>query len=166
VLIQVEQAAQGGHYYWALFGPTSAVLVALVGWLIVERFARLRERRSDLRTLIQILDDSIDRIVDLAASFYALDGSAQEASVIATSLKAKLATLATHLNTIRQGGVTLNTDLEMKAFRQSVTGGAFESVMRPAIDLNSVKLATIRMAGEDLSLKIKAEFFRSITGKV
>ena len=164
--IQIGQAANKGLDWWSLIGPSSTLAVAIVGWLIVERFARKRERRTDLRTLIQVLDDSIDRIVSLAGDFYAIDGSDKQAQVIANSIKAKLATLATHLNTIRQGGVELNTDMEMKVFRQAVTGDAFESAVRPAIPLDSVKMATIRMAGEDLSLKIKAEFFRSITKKM
>ena len=166
MLIQIGQATAEGVNWWTLFGPTSALVAATVGWVIVERFARMRERRADLRTLIQILDESIDRIVVLAADFYALDGQDKQSPVIADSIKAKLATLATHLNTIRQGGIELNTDMEMKIFRQSVTGGSFESAARPAIPLDSVKMATIRMTGEDLSLKVKAEFFRSITKKL
>jgi hypothetical protein len=164
--VQIGQAAEKGLDWWTLAGPSSTLLAAIVGWLIVERFARRRERRTDLRTLIQVLDDSIDRIVNLAADFYALDGKDKQAPIIANSIKAKIATLATHLNTIRKGGVELNTDLEMRTFRQAVTGGAFESAERPPISSDSITMATIRMAGEDLSLKVKAEFFRSITGNM
>lgn len=164
--VQIGQAVDKGTDWWTLVGPASTLIAAIIGWVIVERFARKRERRTDLRTLIQVLDDSIDRIVTLAGDFYALDGKDKQAPIIANSIKAKLATLATHLNTIRQGGVDLNTDLEMKTFRQAVTGDAFESAVRPPIPLDSVKMAAIRMTGEDLSLKVKAEFFRSITKKL
>jgi hypothetical protein len=164
--IQIGQAVDKSADWWTLIGPASTLIAAIIGWVIVERFARKRERRTDLRTLIQVLDDSIDRIVTLAGDFYALDGKDKQAPIIANSIKAKLATLATHLNTIRQGGVDLNTDLEMRTFRQAVTGDAFESAIRPPIPLDSVKMATIRMTGEDLILKVKAEFFRSITKKL
>ncbi len=164
--IQVGEATSAGIGVWTVFGPTSALLVTLFGWWIVERFARQRERRSDLRALIEVLDDSIDRIVQLSFEFYSLDGKEEQAAIFASSIKAKIATLATHLNTIRQGGIELNTDSEMKAFRKAVTGGAFESLLRPSIDAKSVKMETIRMTGEDLSLKVKAEFFRSITKKM
>ncbi|MEL7707446.1 hypothetical protein AAG593_04885 [Citromicrobium bathyomarinum] len=149
---------------WTALGPASALVVALIGWWVVEKFARARERRSDLRALIKILDDSIERIVEQSLDFYSIAGNDPRAPLIANSLKAKLATLATHLNTIRTGGIDIQTDFEMKAFRQAVTGGAFESSLRPVIAGDSVKFQTIVMAAEDLRLKVKAEFFRKIAG--
>lgn len=161
--ITIGESASNQFDFWTIAGPAAAILAALAGWLVVERFARARERRADLRSLISILDDSIERIVEQAVDFYSVPGDDKTAQVIANSLKAKLAALSTHLNTIRHCGINLNTDLEMKAFRQAVTGGAFESAIRPVIPTDCLKFRKISMTAEDLSLKVKAEFFREIT---
>ncbi len=148
--------------WWSLAGPGATIVVALIGFVIVERFARAREKRSDLRVLLEVFGDSVSRVVSDACEFYVLDGSDAKARALGTGLKAKLQALFEHMETMRAGGMNLVTDDELKKLRQEVTGGAFESLIRPPIPANSAKIHDISVVAEDLKLKVEAEFYRKL----
>lgn len=165
MLITISPATSASPDWWSLLGPAATILVALIGWMIVEKFARDRERRSDLRLLLSSVSESIGRIVSDASDFYCLDGRDPKALALSQGLKSKIQTLSEHLTTLRTGGMELDTDQELKALRQQVTGGSFDSLVRPACSPDAQKLHLIALSAEDLTLKIEAEFYRKLISK-
>lgn len=155
----------GGSDLWSVLGPASTVFVALIGWIIVERYARAREVRSDLRLLSQSVVESIDRIAIESFEFYSLDGRDPKASALSLSIKSKIQTLSSHLTTLRTGGMRIETDSELVALRQEITGGAFESALRPPCEPDSTKMLQIRSVCENLKSKVESEFYRDLIGR-
>jgi hypothetical protein len=155
----------GGSNFWSILGPASTILAALIGWIIVERYARGREVRGDLRLLSQSVVEAIDRIALESFEFYSLDAKDPKASALALSIKSKIQTLSSHLTTLRAGGMRIETDPELLALRKEITGGAFESALRPPFQPDSAKMLQIRSVCENLKSRVESEFYRDLIGR-
>lgn len=130
--------------------------------MFVERFARARERRADIRTLITAFEAAVEDIVQSACTYYALAGSDARAIAIGTAIKAKLSRLHKHLEVLSTSGLKVDANDQLKVFRQTVTGGEFESFNRIAQPEGSHLYMKVANAGQDLSGTVKIELFRRL----
>lgn len=148
-----------------IWAPTAvAILVALAGWYLVERFARKREKRADLRELSKAFAGSVDDIVLTASGFYRLNGADPRSFALAASLRAKLSDLPKILNTFADAGMQFDATSQMKRFRQAVTGNDFDSLARTATEPNGQIYNVIAGAAQDLVRQVNFSIFNKLLG--
>jgi len=146
-----------------LWSPTIvAVIVALMGWYLVERFARKREKRSDLRALARAFSASVDDIVITASELYRLNGADPRSFALAASLRAKLGDLPKVLKTFDDAGMKFDTTMQMKCFRQAVTGNDFDSLSRQASPPDGHIFNMIAAAAQDLTRQVSFSIFNKL----
>ena len=144
----------------ALVPSLVAALLVVLGWRVLERFARERERRGDLREAVKIFREVVDEVTVAAASFYQLPGDSPAAITVARTIRAKIGVLPDYLDTIRGAGMVLTTDDALRMFRQAVTGGEFDSFTRRPQPAGAPSGDSIVMAGQHLSRAVQTELFR------
>lgn len=150
---------------FATFAPgllTAAFVV--IGWIVVERFARARERRADMRELSKIFSSAVDDVVATAHEFYLLSGRHQRASALATLIRAKLGALPRLLEAIRETGFDIEANDQLRHFRQSVTGGTFDQSDRIASVPDAAIFPEITAAGRSLAAEVQIALIRKMSG--
>jgi hypothetical protein len=140
----------------------AAVVVAALGWFVIERFARERERRADLREMVKGFGTSVDDIVQTAAEFYGLSGSEPRALLLASAIRAKISGLQRIVAAINEAGLSLEVNDQIRLFRQSVTGGDFDSLARAPRQTGSMIDHSIRASGQDLSREVQLSLYRAL----
>lgn len=134
----------------------------MVGWLIVERFARERERRADLRALTLSFRDTIDDVLADATKYYQIAGSAPESGALAISIKSKLALLPEQLSVLADASLFIEVGDQMKQFRQAVTGGQFESTLRAPSSAGSEIFVSMAASGQHLNRAVQLSLYREL----
>jgi len=137
-------------------------LIVILGWRVVEHYARKRERRTDLRESLKILEATVDDIVEVATKFYQITGKNPDAPTLATLIKSKIQSLNPLILLISDSGVTVDATEELKLFRQAVTGGNFESASRGASPAKSAKYVKMEAAGQNLVQAIRLATFKTL----
>jgi hypothetical protein len=132
---------------------------------MVERFARARERRADIRSLIGAFRENVDAIVSDGIAYYQMPGASPQAMTLAALIKARLQSLNDQILAMREVGLPINVDQQLKSFRRAVTGGEFETFNRAAEPTNSHVYAAITSAGSTLANAVQLELFRFLGGK-
>ena len=132
-----------GFDWNALIPALLAATLVIVGWIIVERFARRRETRSDLRAAVVNFASAVDEVTTAAVAFFVLSGVDHRASSLAASIKSKISMLSDYMHTLQDAGLRFEADDLLKQFRQSATGGDFESAARQPLASNSPALTKI-----------------------
>jgi len=122
----------------------------MVGWGVVEQFARRREKRTDLRSAVTSLASAVEEVREAAVAFYLLAGNDPQSHSLAATIRSKIAALAEQLNILKEAGLDLDTDDLLKRFRQSVTGGDFDSHARQPLLAASPMF--VKMAGDAQAL--------------
>jgi len=139
-----------------------AGLIIVIGWLVVERFARRREVRSDLRDAAALFEATVDDVVELASKFYQTNGIDPLANSLAVSIKAKVQSLVPLLDILAGGGIQIDATDEMRLFRQAVTGGDFESAARTPRTAGAPMFLKMDAAGQNLTQVVRLGVFRSL----
>lgn len=139
---------------------------AVIGWLIIERFARRRERRQEIRDLIKQVRETVDDILEDSIEFFSLDGGDPQAQRLSVSIKAKLALIAKLISVIAQAGLNVKASPNIIRFRRAVTAEPFDSAARLASEANAHRLALIAAEGHDLVATIEARFFEAFHVKM
>lgn len=107
-------------------------LLVIVGWLVVNWQTNRREQRKEIRALIDSTEKLILEIEVTARDYYALPGSAEKAQTLALQIKASFRTLSSRLTVLKNCSARFNATEKLIAFRTAVTGGDFESSIRPS----------------------------------
>ncbi|WP_157094105.1 hypothetical protein [Sphingomonas mali] len=147
----------------AAFAP--AILAAFfvgMGWIVVERYARRREIRSDLRDAADLFEDTVDDIVAMACKFYLLAGADPHSVSLATSIKSKIQALSPLIDVLSGGGIRVDARDAIRLFRQAVTGGSFESITRGALPESSPMFTKMEAAGQDLVQIVRLSVFQTL----
>jgi hypothetical protein len=116
----------------ALSGPVSWVLVA-IGWHVVSKGNDKRERRKEIRSLIDRVRDTATGLEALANEYY--QKAPSDAVHIGWNIKRDLARLAGHLTALEalcKKKPRFDFDGQQLALKQAITGGDFESSARTA----------------------------------
>jgi hypothetical protein len=134
--------------------------IVIVGWRVAEYYARRRETRNDLRAAVASFSEAIDEVRQAAVTFYGLAGNQPQAVSLSTAIKSKIAALSTHLAVLKDAGLNIDTVELLKRFRQSVTGGDFDSLARQALQPNSQALIKMASDGQELTRAVQTEMLR------
>ena len=163
-VIEVGQPLSESHGvdWLGLLPAFIAAGVAVVGWTIVERFAREREKRADLRALTTSFREAIDDILVDAAKYYSISGNAPEALSLASSIKSKLALLSEQMTVLTEANLLPTGNDYMKSFRKAVTGGDFESATRVASSSGSEVFVVAASAGATLHRAVQLSLYREL----
>ncbi|WP_298196521.1 hypothetical protein [Novosphingobium sp.] len=136
--------------------------IVVVGWLVAERFSRSREQRADLRSAVAGLAGTIDEVTQAAVAFYRLPGNDAQSMSLAATIKARIATLSDQLAILKTCGLSIDADELLKRFRQSITGGDFESTARNALPADSPAFAKMANDGQALNRAIQTAMLRHL----
>lgn len=151
--------------WWTLAPSIITLAVAAVGWAIVERFARARERRSDMRAMSDSFRSAVTEIVAGAVQFYQLEGSSAQARALAATTRAKFGALPALMDAMRNGGMLLKADDELRLFRQAVTGDTFDSLVRAPSPPDAAIYVSIAAAGELLSRAVQLSVYATYVAR-
>ncbi len=164
LVIKIEQPpGQEKGLDWLSLAPALiAAGVVVFGWWIVERFARARERRADLRALTNSFGDAIDGVLSDATKYYQTEGVSAEAVALAMSIKSKLSLISEQITVLRDAGLNIEVSDQLKQFRQAVTGGEFESATRGALQGNQQIFVSMAAAGQNLDRAVQLAFYRDL----
>lgn len=146
--------------WYGLIPVLLTIIAAIVGYMIVERFARVRERRADLRILLASFRDAVDSVEADVVRFYRLHGASPAGRTLAASIKTKIATLAEILEVMRMGRIDVEGSDELRLFRQAVTGGDFDSWQREPLPEDSPNFVAFSKAAQQLQRRVDLSFYR------
>lgn len=149
---------------WLALGPTAVTaFIAVCGWIIVERFARRRELRTDHRELVKGFLTEVAAITSEAIEFYQIKGSDPQAVRLAHGLRAKIRGLGLQIDVMNSAGLQVSVANELKEFRRAVTGGSFDSAKRAASNADDPVFPSITNAGQELSSAVATKFYASLS---
>jgi hypothetical protein len=143
-----------------LLGPVVAGLIVVAGWLVVERFARRREHRTDLRSAVASLSLAIEEVRDAAIVFYQLPGNDPQSLSLAATIRAKIASLSDQLDILKGASLSIDSDELLKRFRQSVTGGDFDSLIRQPLTPTSPTFVRMAADAQALNRTVQMAMFK------
>lgn len=109
-------------------GPAIGWLIAIAGWRYVARDNDARQRRKEIRALLNDIGRYIEDIEALAYKYYAI--SAVESHEQGKFLKRDIRRLASRISTLKSLDNNFNLDSELNEYRQVTTGRDFESSSR------------------------------------
>lgn len=135
------------------------VAIGILGWCVVERFARQRERRADLRELCKSFEIFVQEIVNSAEVYYQLNGASPQSSSIGSTLRAKIQDLSRLIEAMNNAGMDIVGENKIMQLRRAITDGDFDSLGRGAIDLSHPKIAMIRGRAEELKSLVRISFY-------
>jgi hypothetical protein len=162
-IVVVEPRREARSVDWFALLPTGLTIIAAVlGYMIVERFARRREARSDLRVIAKSFREAVDNILEDATAFYRESGGSPRARSLSVTIRSKVASLSEILSALGAGGVTIDANDELILFRQAVTGSDFESLARLPLMAEDVRYISIAGAAQQLQRKADLSFYQSL----
>lgn len=142
-----------------LGAPILQLIVIVIGWFVFSKDNNRRERRKEIRALLNEIRAKISEIEALALSYYC----SHPENSIPTGMKIKqelqrlgnLGTLCLRLNP------AFSISTEIMHFRQKVTGGDFESVDRKKRTEDHELFIVITQAGIALTYALEDAFARA-----
>jgi hypothetical protein len=137
----------------------AAAMVA-VGWFVVEKYARRREKRADLRSAVSSFAAAVAEVREAAFAFYCLPGNDPQATSLAATIRSKIGSLADQLAIMKSGGLEVDSDELLKRFRQSVTGGDFDSLARQPLSGSSTAFVKMGADAESLNREVHIAMLR------
>jgi hypothetical protein len=156
VILQPQPIAKTAIESWLPYLP---LVVTLVGWAVINGQNNRRERRKELRDLIRQVEQRVDSILDNAASYFALDGSALASRELEHKIRSGFSGTSQLLSRLKAAGWNHKTQEEFIAFKQAVTGGQFESTSRKKSDASGALLAESATAGFAFVSKLEENYF-------
>jgi len=136
-----------------------------IGWYVVEKYARQREKRSDLRSAVLSFADAVGEVREAAFVFYRLHGNDPQATRLAATIRSKVSSLSDQLAIMKAAGLEIESDELLKRFRQSVTGGEFDSSARQPLAENSSAFLKMNADAESLSREVHIAMLRVLLGE-
>ena len=136
--------------------------MVVTGWIVVERFARRRELRGDLRSAVTSLSNAVDEIRAAAVTVYCLAGNDPQTLSLAATIRLKISALSEQLSILKEAGLDIDTDELLKRFRQSVTGGDFESQARQPLQADSPAFAKVSGDAQALAREVQTAMLKKL----
>lgn len=101
-------------------------LIVAVGWFVVSRQNDHRERRKEIRSLIDDLKDIILEVKNSVETYYSSPDS-ESVGRLSASIKLNLLLVSQYLFVLREAGLGIDATSELIALRKTATGNHFES---------------------------------------
>lgn len=140
--------------------PAISWVLVIVGWGIVSRGHNRREDRKEARASLIHIGDLIRKIEENSHLYLVSSASSPESRTLSIAIKRDLKRLAGDLQRFEESCEGIQYRLDLIAFRQAVTGGEFDSKKRSVCGSDSVKLAEVSSAADDLLAALEAAFVR------
>lgn len=116
--------------FWAdILRVAIPAALVVVGWLVVSRQHDSRELRKEIRGIISLLSDRVDKCKASALLYYAEDDD-DKADSLAGSIKSDLSFVTSYLAVVRLAGLKINASRQFNRFKRAITGGYFETARR------------------------------------
>lgn len=148
------------------FTPYFPVIVTILGWWIVSRQNDRRERRKEVRELIKQVEQRVDVVLGLAMEFYGIPGKDQRCAELAAKIRYNLSSLDPLRQRLDSNGLKCEAVQEIIAFRQSITGGEFESAQRKKLASSSHLFTEAAATGFALIDKLEHAYLLAFPVKV
>lgn len=97
-----------------------------VGWFVVSSFQDRRERRKEIRALIDESKEIIEEVYTLSISYYCRDNK-EYIGELSQKIEFKLMMISQYLIVINQAGLKTGGSQELIDFNQIVSGDRFET---------------------------------------
>jgi hypothetical protein len=107
-------------------------LLIVAGWVVVNYQTNARERRKEVRGIVDATEKLILELEVSARKYYALAGTSIDAITLALEIKAGMRTLSSRMKVLRLLSPQFDGNDALIGYRTAVTGGDFESSGRPA----------------------------------
>jgi DNA repair ATPase RecN len=133
-----------------------------VGWYVVWRQNGKRETRKEARSLIDSIEKRIAEIESIAYKYYKTEPD--KSLDLAASIKIELHRLADSLVVLARLNSKFTVSDQLIHFRQSITGGDFESRERLVRQSSDPLLQEITLAATQLSDEIESIFGQAFLG--
>lgn len=138
----------------------------MIGWIIVSRQHDRRERRKEIRDLIKLIEVRVDDVLKSATEYYALDGDDPKCQAIAFKMRYGISGIDPLQKRLKAAGLDVKVSSEIRAFRQAVTGGSFDSIVRKKNDTNGWAVAEAAASGFELVGKLEETYFAAFPAKM
>ena len=139
------------------------LVVTIAGWSHVSRSNDKRDQRKEARDIISDIRTLVIDIETRAFEYYKLPpGRSAEAGVL---LKQQLKRLSMHATSLANQTPKVDISAALATFRTKVTGGDFESIMRPERLATDPLMGEIALAAQEFFDKVEASFQAGETGK-
>lgn len=139
--------------------PYLPLVLTIIGWWVVSRQNDRRERRKEIRELIKQVEQRVDIIIATTTEYYVLDGKDPKCAELATKIRYNISALDPLRKRINAAGLECDTVGEIILFKQSVTGGQFETASRKKLLSGHASMSESATAGFDLVDKFEKSYF-------
>jgi hypothetical protein len=145
--------------------PLGSWVIVILGWLVVAKDHAKRERRKEVRALIDRAVTRIRACEEKALEYWQLPDSEAKANALAVSIKALCQTLGSELVILQRECDSEDFGPRLINFRRASMGEDFEVAVRQQCSPGSTKLASITDASCELVEIMELSFLRYATGK-
>ncbi len=132
----------------------------VIGWFVVSHFQDIRERRKEIRGLIEEAKELIQEIYSLTLVYYS---SKNKSAINETSsqIKFKLMFLSQYMIVINQAGLKTEGDLEMTNLHKIATGDVFETANFKNRISDDQWRSELSLAANELAFLLDKKYFAS-----
>ncbi len=157
--IVIQQASKGHELPWQAgwILPVIPFGLTIVGWVLLSRQADRRERRKDIRDLINDVRDRLFQIEQRTAEYAHTKQSDTKVTVLAAQIKADIQAIPQLINGVIKAGLPFKRWDLLGELRQAATGGDFDTKDRKVGDSNRMTLVGI--AATNLSVALDDVYF-------
>lgn len=124
------------------------ILVVVVGWVVVSRGNDKREKRKEIRTLLNEIRQMVNQVEVRAIEYYQL--TPEDTRDLAVQLKQQLKQISTLTTTVTKLSSSFELSDQVADLRKKVTGQDFDSATRVPRKGNDTLFGEIAIAAAEL----------------
>jgi len=140
------------------FSAAIGWLLVIVGWIVVWRGQNWQQHRREVRELIAKIGETSHSVEEKAQRYLTLPGDDKEAATLAVAIKRDFKHLSGQLRRLQLTWPSVSYLDRLIEFRQTVTGGDFETRDRQALDVNSIRAFDASTAADELLGELEQQF--------
>lgn len=135
------------------------LLMVALGWRVVSRENDKREKRKEIRSILNEVRQLLTQVEMRAIEYYRIEP--EKSKDLAIQIKQQIKQIATLVTMVTRLSTKFDLSEAMMEFRSAVTGGDFESANRPLRSSDDQLFAQISLTSAEL-LNLMEEIFSSI----
>lgn len=120
--------------------------ITVIGWLVTHSLTERREQRKERRTEVDACCKIAAELLVKARIYYAEIGSSEKAKLLASEIRFEAQRLFKRVERLQEFCPSFQMEPALDALMDSVIGGDFDSIERPALVLSSPRLNEIEQA--------------------
>jgi hypothetical protein len=139
--------------------------IVVIGWWIVSNQNDKRERRKEIRSIVDELKEIILEIRADTIEYYS-ERNSEATGSLSDKIKLNFLLVSQYLLLLRNAGMAINVSAELIALRKTATGGYFENAQFRKQGENPKWLSGLCSESVELILAIEKAYFRSFPVKL